>query len=94
MFAEWDIVSASTTGVMFLLWTSIVLAMYRLIRGPSLPDRVVALDLIAILMVGVIVIHAITTDQPVFLRAAIVVGLVAYLGTIAFAYFIEKRGRP
>ncbi len=94
MFAEWDIVSASTTGVMFLLWTAIVLAMYRLIRGPSLPDRVVALDLIAILMVGVIVIHAITTDQPVFLRAAIVVGLVAYLGTIAFAYFIEKRGRP
>lgn len=94
MFAEWDIVNTSASGVMLMLWAAILLAMYRLLRGPSLADRVVALDLIAILMVGVIVIHAISSSQPVFLRAAIVVGLVAYLGTVAFAYFIEKRGEP
>jgi len=88
------ILTFTSMGVMVLLWAAIALALYRLVRGPSLADRVVALDLIAILMVGVIVVHSIRTDQDVYLRAAIVVGLVAYLGTVAFAYFIEKGGRP
>jgi multicomponent Na+:H+ antiporter subunit F len=89
-----DLLHITSYGVMFLLWGAMALALYRLVRGPSLADRVVALDLIAILMVGVIVVHSIRTDQDVYLRAAIVVGLVAYLGTVAFAYFIEKGGRP
>lgn len=92
MNGEWDIMSFSSTGVMWLLWGGMLLALIRLIRGPSLADRVVALDLIAIMMVGVMVIHSIATQQAVFIRAAIVVGLVAYLGTVAFAYFIEKGG--
>jgi multicomponent Na+:H+ antiporter subunit F len=89
-----DLMHITSYGVMFLLWGAMALALYRLVRGPSLADRVVALDLIAILMVGVIVVHSIRTDQDVYLRAAIVVGLVAYLGTVAFSYFIEKGGRP
>jgi len=84
----------SPFGIELLLWVSIVLSLYRLLRGPSMPDRVVALDLVSILTVGLIVHHAIFTGQPVYLRAAIVVGLVAYMGTVAFAYFIEKGGRP
>jgi multicomponent Na+:H+ antiporter subunit F len=89
-----ELLHGTGSGVMILLWVSVALALYRLIRGPSLADRVVALDLIAIIMVGIIVIHAIRTDEDVYLRAAIIVGLVAFLGTIAFAYFIEKGGRP
>lgn len=94
MSGEWNLIHASSIGVMGLLWAGIALALFRLVRGPSLADRVVALDLIAIMMVGVIIMHSIATNEPVYLRAAIIVGLVAYLGTVAFAYFIEKGGRP
>lgn len=73
-----------------MLSVALVLALVRLIRGPSLPDRVVALDLIAVLSVGLIAVFAIDTDQPLFLDNAIVVALIAFLGTVAFAYYLER----
>lgn len=74
-----------------LLSVAIVLAFVRLVRGPSLPDRVAALDLIATLGVGMIAVYAIATDQPVFLDVAIVLALISFLGTVAFAYYLERR---
>jgi multicomponent Na+:H+ antiporter subunit F len=67
------------------------LAFARLVRGPSLPDRVVALDLIGVIAVGVIAAYDILTEQPVLLDAATVVALVAFLGTVAFAQYVERR---
>lgn len=67
------------------------LAFIRLVRGPSLPDRVVALDLIGVIAVGVIAAYDILTEQPVLLDAATVVALVAFLGTVAFARYVERR---
>lgn len=77
-----------------ILGAATLLSVIRLIRGPSLPDRVVALDLVATLAVGMIAVYAIATDQEVFLRDAIVLAVVAFLGTVAFAYYVEKGGHP
>ena len=74
-----------------LLTISVILAFVRLVRGPTLPDRVVALDLIATLMIGMIAIHAIATQEPIFLDAALVLALLSFLGTLAFARYIERR---
>jgi multicomponent Na+:H+ antiporter subunit F len=70
----------------------LVMAFARLLRGPSLPDRVVALDLIMTIGVAVIAVYAVATRQAVFLDVAIVVALVSFLGTVAFARYIEKGG--
>jgi multicomponent Na+:H+ antiporter subunit F len=70
---------------------AILLAVLRLIRGPSLPDRVVALDLISILVAGATTIYAVRTGEAVFLDVAIVLALIAFLGTVAFATYIEKQ---
>ena len=80
--------------VIGMVGVSIVLACIRLFRGPSLPDRVVALDLVGTLAVGLIAVYAIATDQAVFLRDAIVLTVVSFLGTIAFAYYVGKGGTP
>ena len=76
-----------------LLLVSMVIAFVRLVRGPSLPDRIVALDLLTLLAVGMIALFAIREDQPVFLDAAIALALVAFLGTVAYARLLERRGR-
>lgn len=76
--------------VMAMLCVALFLAFWRLLRGPSLPDRVVALDLIALLSVGFIAIYDIVTNDTVFLDVAIVLGLVAFLGTVAFARYVER----
>lgn len=70
---------------------AILLATVRLIMGPSIGDRVVALDLINTMGIGVICAYAIATDQPAFLDIAILLALLGFLGTIAFAYYIERR---
>jgi multicomponent Na+:H+ antiporter subunit F len=84
-------------SVFILVFTMLLLAAYlaffRLARGPTLPDRVVALELITTLTVGMIVVYTIAADQPVYLDAAIVVALVSFLGTIALAQFVERRAR-
>lgn len=81
-------------NIMFaMLGVGLVLAFIRLVQGPSLPSRVVALDLIATLVVGIIVVYAIASNEPIFLQAAIVLALLSFLGTVAFAYYIEKGGK-
>ncbi|MBE0409373.1 MAG: cation:proton antiporter [Anaerolineales bacterium] len=77
--------------VFSLLGIAFVLGFVRLVLGPSLPDRVVALDLIATLSVAAIGTYAIATDQQVYVDVAIVLALIAFLGTIAFAQYIERR---
>jgi multicomponent Na+:H+ antiporter subunit F len=81
------------TIVYGMLTAALFLAFFRLARGPSLPDRVVALDLITVITVGFIAAYAIDVDQRVFLDAAIVVALIAFLGTVGFAQYIERRAR-
>jgi len=71
---------------------AVVISFLRLVWGPSLPDRVVALDLIAIEVVAAVAIYEIATEQPVLLDAAIVLALVAFLGTVAFARYVERGG--
>jgi multicomponent Na+:H+ antiporter subunit F len=74
-----------------LLTLAVVFAFIRLVRGPGLPDRVVALDLIFTIGIGIIAVYAISTNQPAFLDVAIIAALIAFLGTIAFAYYLERR---
>ena len=75
-----------------LLGGAIVLAFVRLVRGPSLPDRVVALDLMATLIIALSAAYAVATGQPAYLDAAIVLALITFLGTVAFAYYLHRRG--
>ena len=77
-----------------LLIASMALALIRLVRGPSLPDRVVALDLIAITAVGVIGVYAVSTEQPIYIDEAMVLALIAFFGTTAFAHYIAKGSVP
>lgn len=86
-------VPAAIYAATFMLMLAAVLSLYRLLRGPSLPDRVVALDLMATLVVGITIVYAIYTDTAVILDVAIVIALIAFLGTVAFASYIERKER-
>ena len=74
-----------------LLVAAMVLAFLRLALGPSLPDRVVALDLITVLAVAFSALFAVSSDEPAYLDVAIALALVAFLATVALARFAERR---
>ncbi|MEQ6884195.1 monovalent cation/H+ antiporter complex subunit F [Salicola sp. Rm-C-2C1-2] len=80
------------TLVYSMLALAMLMAAIRLGKGPSLPDRVVALELISSMVVGIIGVHALDTGVLSFLDVAIVVALVAFLAAIGFARFIERGG--
>jgi multicomponent Na+:H+ antiporter subunit F len=76
-----------------LVGLAMFLTFVRLVRGPTLPDRVVALDLTGVLAVGMLAAYAVATDQPGLMDPAAVLALVGFLGTVAFARYLERRGR-
>ena len=90
MFSTFESVAGGIA--LALLSSALFVAFFRLARGPSLPDRVVALDLISTISVAIIAVYTIITDKPVLLDVAIVLALIAFLGTVAFAKYLEKGG--
>lgn len=75
------------------LGVALVVAFIRLVKGPTLPDRIVAMDLFGVLVVGLIVVLAGWSGVRATLDAAIVIALIGFLGTIAYATYVE-RGDP
>ncbi len=63
----------------------------RLIKGPTLPDRVVSVDLITVLAVAVVGLLAVAHGDPDLLDVAAALALVAFLATLAFAWYAERR---
>lgn len=73
-----------------ILSISFILSFIRIIKGPELQDRVVAFDLLAIITIAFIACFAVTSGLFVLMDAAIVLALISFLGTTAFAFFIGK----
>jgi multicomponent Na+:H+ antiporter subunit F len=68
-----------------------VLAFIRLVRGPTLPDRVIAIDLMGVLIVCLLVVVGASTAQQAFLDVAIVIALISFVGTVAYARYVERE---
>ncbi len=79
--------------VFAVLSLALVLSFLRLVRGPTLPDRVVALELLVSITVGFIAVHSIATGIVIFLDVAVVLSLTAFLAAIGFARFLERGGQ-
>ena len=77
---------------------SMALAFVRLVRGPRAADRIVALDLIAVLIVAFVGAYAVHAGDTSFLDVAIAYALVAFLGTVALSRYLlrsrDRNGRP
>ncbi len=86
------VVAWAAGAALLLLAAGMVLALARLVYGPTLPDRVVALDLMSVLAVGAVAAFTVLTGHTVYLDAAIVLALISFLGTVAFARYITLRG--
>ena len=85
------IVDAIGSAALTLLALTIALSFIRLYKGPSLPDRVVALDLLTTVGIAITAVYAVITKRPVILDVATILALISFLGTIAFAYYIDLR---
>ena len=78
-----------------LLCGAFILGFIRLVIGPTLPDRIMAFELISISSAGIIVTYAVYSEVPVLVDVASVWAIISFLSVIAFAFYIERwRGEP
>ncbi len=83
--------------IMLIIKTALViygiamfLALYRMIKGPSLPDRVVAFDTIGVNIMSSVAIMSVIYSTRSYLEAILIIGVLAFISTIATSRFIER----
>ncbi|MGI2328058.1 Na(+)/H(+) antiporter subunit F1 [Planococcus sp. YIM B11945] len=74
---------------LFLL--AILLSLYRIIRGPSMSDRVVALDMIGVNLISGVAVFSVVLSTHAFLEVILIVGILAFISTIALSRFVERK---
>jgi multicomponent Na+:H+ antiporter subunit F len=73
-----------------LMTISIIPCIYRILFGPTIPDRVVGLDAMTLVMVVTIGVYSYVKDSIFFLNAALVLSIIAFVGTVAIAKYLDE----
>lgn len=81
----------ATTISLGVLTLALLVTIYRIVIGPTLPDRILALDMLVAVAIGYIVVIALRTGFTLYLDIAIALGLVGFLSTVALSRFLLQR---
>jgi len=74
---------------MFLLTASTGIALYRVMKGPTVHDRILALDSIGYIVIGIVAVHSIMLDSRAYLETILLIGILAFLSTVALSKYME-----
>lgn len=75
---------------MILFAVAIAIALFSIIRGPSLPDRVISLDFIGVNLISAIAVISVIFNTKAYLEVILILGILAFISTIALSKFIER----
>jgi multicomponent K+:H+ antiporter subunit F len=82
IFALWFAVACFTAGLLMNLW--------RILFAPGIGDRVLALDTMVINFIAMIVLYGIAAGTPVYFEASLVIAMVGFISTVAYARFMLR----
>jgi len=75
---------------LLLLAAAMIGFIYRLVKGPTIPDRVIALDAMGVNLVSITAVLSMLLGTSNYLDVILLIGILAFIGTVAFAKFLEK----
>lgn len=81
-----------TQAAMAMIAAALFISLFRVVRGPTLVDRVVGVDLIGVSAVCMMVLAAKASAEAAFLDTAVVIALLGFLATVAYARYAERTG--
>ena len=90
MVAEETVVTTAADAGIVLVAALCLLCSYRVVKGPTVPDRVVALDAIATNVVALAVLFALKTGRGLFVTVSLVLAIIGFLSTITVAKFVTE----
>lgn len=74
-----------------LLLLALILALVRLIKGPSINDRIASMDLIASIVIGFILVYSVVINKAMYIDIVIVISLISFIGTIAISTYLKQK---
>jgi multicomponent Na+:H+ antiporter subunit F len=90
MAAETGLVTTAADLALVLVAFLSLLCGYRVVRGPTTPDRVVGLDAIATNVVAIAVLFALKTDRGLFVTVSLVLAIIGFLSTVTVAKYVTE----
>lgn len=83
--------------MMTFIWVALIIVivsmvglLYRIFKGPTLPDRLIALDAIGVMFISATALLSILFETEFFLEVILLIAVLSFIGTVAFSKFIEK----
>ena len=89
-----QVIDIATTVSLALLGLALLFALIRIIRGPTLADRILGLDTLTMLGLAIIAVFAVRTGLYLYVDIAVALALVGFVSTAAFARYLLSRGEP
>ncbi|MGK7393468.1 MAG: monovalent cation/H+ antiporter complex subunit F [Candidatus Cyclobacteriaceae bacterium M3_2C_046] len=76
-----------------ILSLNLLLTLVRFVKGPSMPDRIIALDVFAGNLIAILAVYSILAEVRVMLDIAVLFSLITFLGTMTFAYYLVQSSK-
>jgi multicomponent K+:H+ antiporter subunit F len=86
MFIETTIV-----GCMVVVGIAMLLCLWRLLRGPTIPDRILALDTLSVTAIAELMLLGMHLDSPIYFEAALVIAMLGFSSTVVLCKYVLRR---
>ncbi len=85
------LVAFATVAAMHVVGLAMLLALYRLLRGPSVPDRILALDTLYVCAIALLVLFGMHLGTAVYFEAALIIAMLGFVGTVVLSKYVLRR---
>jgi multicomponent K+:H+ antiporter subunit F len=85
------LVSWAIVAAMHVAALSMLLALYRLLRGPSVPDRILALDTLSVGAIAQLILLGMYLDTAIYFEAALVIAMLGFVSTVVLSKYVLRR---
>lgn len=84
-------IETTIVACMHAIALAMMLALWRLLRGPTLPDRILALDTLSVTAIAELMLFGMHLDSPIYFEAALVIAMLGFGSTVVLSKYVLRR---
>ncbi|KIQ97214.1 Na(+) H(+) antiporter subunit F [Lysobacter sp. A03] len=86
-----SVLDAAVLGSMAVVGIAMLMALWRLLRGPTVPDRILALDTLSVTAIAQLVLFGMHLQTPVYFEAALIIAMLGFVSTVVLCKYVLRR---
>jgi multicomponent K+:H+ antiporter subunit F len=86
-----DLMNLVISGAMVVVGCAMLLALWRLVRGPTAPDRILALDTLYVATIAEVVLLGMLDETEVYFEIALIIAMLGFFGTVVLSKYVIRR---